>query len=242
MGFVDVVRNSRREAENGRPLIDRRRDTDVMPQFHRRLAVKAIDEVVFNLARLEKARDIMAMRLAGIEQIGSGAESIVFKIGDRAVKYAKWSEGMSEAERIELACKKVDDFDTIGDYLEPYLLDQTVSVANHPFYKDRRAVQINQPYVKFQSAIIRHPSNISDGVSVASDAPLDQLSNFLDASWRLYGRTGLLVDTNGVDNIVVSDGQLLLLDTQPIGQEVPEIRPIILGQLNLLSSYLNIKF
>jgi hypothetical protein len=94
--------------------------------------------------------------------------------------------------------------------------------------------------VEFTNLI--HPSTYTGTVKVQdrSGYILDKLSDFVDRSWELFGSKALLPDINGIDNVVIDrSGNIVLIDTQPIGEQQPELQLILKSQLSSLASIVN---
>jgi len=239
MSVRDAIQISRQEALGGRPIEERRRATAADQRLTplRRMVLRAVDEVIFGLARPGNVREFEKMRQAGIEHIGAGSESSVLRVGNQVLKCVHGSHEWTEAKRQQRVAEKVSDFESIAEHFSDFVLDQRIAVDTHPFYRDRRMVQTAQPFVEAHDAIV-HSGGPQDVLTIMPGTPLDQLSNFIDAAHAMHHKTGLLPDMNG-NNLVNVDDELVLIDTQPIDTESPIIQATILSRLDSLSRQLD---
>ncbi len=129
-----------------------------------------------------------------------------------------------------------------------FTLDEQTLIDAHPLNQSWRVVQTLQPYCPFDpidvfscdkptvnTKMLRSATQRYSGLEYA-------LNEFVDNSTRYHESTGLYPDTNGVDNLVVSNlstPELTLIDTGPIGQEHPAVQTLIARQLDSLKVALN---
>jgi hypothetical protein len=184
---------------------------------------------------------------AGYEYVGAGAESTVFRQADNVVKVHRNSMTMDEPQREQLAEQMDSIHKPLRQYLGSFVLDQSIAVDRHPLDPSYRAVQIFQAYC----------SSTNMGIFKRNDPGIDHdqlyetcskipgissaLSEFVAASYGLYDKTGLLPDTTGYGNVVLTNTtvpELRLIDGQPISTEHPEVQAKIMSQLSLVEQAL----
>lgn len=203
-------------------------------------AVEGIGAVGLDLALWQGSRALMRLReyrlsMSGVVKAGEGHESVVFHdtSTNMVTKYMTSSILMDANGRRATAERKVRDFDTVcSTKLADFVLSQEITVAPFVLAPSREVVQTVQPYVDYKPYLnpVR-PNEHKVDITPSSHDHANQLSDFLDGAWDLYGAHNMLPDTNGQDNLVAVDGKLTLIDSQPIGPEYPEVQSYIRGQL-----------
>jgi len=240
MSLKEVVENSISASHSEGGIELRKRATSEIPILHRRLAVKAIDAFIFLVPRALQKLEQFEMHKQGFRYVASGAESTVIHKDGSVIKIVRGSENLKSNERVVLRDSKKRDFDNVQHYLGDYVINQTIDISEHPYRSGKEIVQTSQPYVEFTNLI--HPSTYTGTVKVQdrSGYILDKLSDFVDRSWELFGSKALLPDINGIDNVVIDrSGNIVLIDTQPIGEQQPELQLILKSQLSSLASIVN---
>lgn len=239
MSLRRVIEHSIAATVSEDSMMTRRRQVKELTPAHVRLAAQSIDAAVFLIPTLKHEIDHIMMRRRGYRYIGSGAESRVYSDGTQVLKYVKGSELLSDHERKELSDKKQTEFEQLKTHMASFLLDQTIAVAPHIIKRGQEVVQTAQPYASYAKLIESNgPGGDMHLYDTTTDV-LDELSDFVDASWDLHSKTGLLPDTNGLDNVVQTKNGLLLIDTQPITLDQAPIQAVVMSQLGSIATLLD---
>lgn len=234
MDIKAVVMNSIASTHSEGAMEQRRQQINSMPLTYRRIGLQAIDSCIFLIPSLVHRIEHSLFSLHGVTYVGSGAESRVFRLGNTVLKYAHGSERIDEDKKQEIVKEMSDKFNILRNSLAPFVLDQSISIAPHIIRTRKTVVQTEQPYVAFTSFM--RPAGDEGGVDMdLSAVNLNALSDFTDRSRALYRETGLLPDTNGLDNVVVAGAGVILIDTQPIAGDNPSLQAIIHRQLDSIS-------
>lgn len=160
---------------------------------------------------------------AGLEYLGKGVDSIVFRLGDSAIKYARRSHLLDDAFRSRLAARKVEAYLELRSDVGSFMPPQSISIEPHLFRPGCEVVQTTQPFIRFTPAVVHKGLFRSVKLAPGAFGALDQLSNFLDAAKAADARGKILPDIYGRNNLVVDDsGKLLLIDTEPVTEDHPE--------------------
>lgn len=177
--------------------------------------------------------------------IGAGGESMVLEQGDDYVlKVIHESALMSLTGQIEFAKTKMLEHQRMRSYLGWLVLPQLNFVARHPYIKNRTAAQILQPRIEIIDPLlfpVRGGPASRDSVCRLTDnhpGASRQLTAFVETSFDLYDKEGLVPDTNGDKNFVLRDlvpRQLVLVDGQPIARDNTPTQTIILRQIESLA-------
>lgn len=193
----------------------------------------------------ERSLDLLASS-SGYRYLGSGVEfSTYLRTADSvAVKVHRGSAGQPQEKLSELVAEKKQGYTLLANYLGSTVLPQTVRVAEHVLGGNFQTVQIDQPFVTFSDE--DSPFRVMDtGVDshrleniVRSMPGIDvAFSELITRSRRMYDEKEQLPDTNGTNNIVAQPaGNLVLIDSSPIGSEHPGVQQLILDQLQSLES------
>lgn len=238
MSLRNVIESSIAASTSESAMEHRKSQVKELTPTYKRLAAQSIDVVVFLAPSIQLTFDRLAMQRSGYRFIGSGAEARVYSDGEKVIKYVRESERLTSDERIALRDKKAAEFNLLRTYLSAFVLEQSIMVAPHAVKKNVEVVQTVQPHTEFSRLLGRSGY---EGDIIFSDTAMtsaDELSNFLDVTWQLFGREGILPDTNGTDNIVMTENGVVLLDTQPIGADRGELQSLIKQQLGSIENYL----
>jgi len=213
-----------------------------IPNPIRRAGAQAFDVGVFLGSKASVYLRTEKLRRAGISMIGQGYESVVYlnEPEGQVTKFALGSIRMTALERQREALRKQHEFDLVRERLGSFTLSQTISVGPYVLSPRRDIIQTSQSFVRFNPFL--DPVQNTPNITFPSDAAprtYDQLSNFIDRAWELEGRHCLLPDTNGPENVVTDmEGNIVLLDTQPIGLRHPKAQETIKTQLVTMSEIL----
>jgi hypothetical protein len=241
MGLRNVIEHGLRASHSPALIEQRKEQVQLLQPVSKRLAVQAIDGVVFSLANVRNYVADRDARAAGLEKVGAGVEADVYRMGDSAIKYVRNSHLLSDSGRRELVDIKQSDFLKLQAELAIFMPAQTITIEPHLFNPGREVVQTTQPFVRFEPLVTYR--GVERSVVLPNKiTPLiaDDLSDFLDGAWTSFGKEKILPDTNGSNNLVIdSEGRLKLLDTQPVGTMHPEVQVKIMEQMRSLALQLN---
>lgn len=222
------------------PEASSRRRTEIqsLPNKAKRFGALAVHDFAIRFPR-------SAARLAGLpatEFIGTGADSSVFRKGDNVIKIHRRSIEMSEPERRRLAQMMDHSHKVMATHMTGFVIDQMVDIQPSPLCSSQRAVQIFQRYHDWSGIGTFVPDkpeiNLQGLERVCRAIPGidDSLRDFVRSSRTMFEKTGFLPDTNGTDNLVLTQGdspELILIDGQPIGGDHPGVQAKIISQLQL---------
>jgi hypothetical protein len=181
----------------------------------------------------------------GLQYISSGYEAVVLRRAGKVIKVHKGTSFISEDGRSERVAKKSREHQSMASRLGQFAVPQDVFIAPHPLIPHLRAVQTEQRYLTglIDPGLVGQSGVGSDtayGLEKLLDdqpAAFGQIPDFLERSHDLYDNHRLLPDTEGRGNLMVSnDGNLILVDGQPIGTEFPQVQTIVQTQLEQLDS------
>lgn len=239
MGLINVIESSILATSSEGTMQSRKIHVKEVEPAYKRVIAQSIDIAIFAIPATLLALDRAAMHRHGYTFVGSGVEARVYSDGTQVTKYVGKSERLSSSERRDLRDRKRADFDLLHHHMSSFVLDQTISVAPHVLRQDREIVQTVQPHAHFSRLMERIGVTGDMRMEATGTSVLDELSDFVDASWQLFGSTGLLPDINGPDNVVRVEDSVLLLDTQPISDEVPGSQELIQRQLGSISTFID---
>jgi hypothetical protein len=184
-----------------------------------------------------------------LDPLGYGSEAAVFRLDDQSVlKIMHGSMSMTPSQRDRAAQEKECDFEALSKSLPNFTLPQAtyVDAHPHPYFSHLEAIQTEQPYVAHQDLQLFNRQSIFDSAvnlrhiqKLIEERPalLDQLKEFVERSLAMNNKQGLLPDTIGGGNLVVTDhDEVLLIDGQPIPPKphLKKIRSVIDRQLRNL--------
>ena len=182
---------------------------------------------------------------SGWRLAGAGSEHTAITDDQVVLKIHRTSVFMSESDRLALAAEFNERHAVMRNYLGNLVVDQLSESGFNPLNRDKRAVVTTQDYYRFQDLGLfpaYEPCVDRSALDVARHSYPgieDALHDFAKAGLRMYGRTGLLPDTSGLNNVVVVEKELVSLDGQP-HQPVKASEEIRLtGQLTDLLAALN---
>lgn len=180
---------------------------------------------------------------SGYSHAGAGHVSVVYKKDGQVIKVNQRTIRMDETSRQAIADENRREHALMRTFLNAYLTDQDIDVGFHPIKPKQRAVRVLQPFCDITDLALftsHSPSIRLDKLVAATEAypGVDEaLSEFYEKARLMYEATGFVPDTSGTSNVVIINGgtpALTLIDGQPIGPSLPEVRANILGQLNAL--------
>ncbi|HVX48405.1 MAG TPA: hypothetical protein VHA05_03555 [Candidatus Saccharimonadales bacterium] len=176
------------------------------------------------------------------QHIGEGDEFTVFRISDDEVLKVAHATLLMRRQAQEAYAERLrKEHGLMLKWLGEFSLPQQVSVEALPFLPSVTAVQVRQPYLDGSDPRLFEPLN-TDVVAANLDKLLDehpsalgQLGDFTERSHGLHGAHGLVPDTNGESNLILSGENLVMVDGQPIGIAHRPVQEVILGQLDSLA-------
>ena len=180
----------------------------------------------------------------GYRYLGSGVEfSTYLRSSDNtAIKVHRNSAGQPQEKLTELVDEKKQGYVLLANYLGSTVLPQTVQVAEHVLGGNFQTVQIEQPFITFSDE--DSPFRVMDTAvdpgrleNLVRNVPGidDAFLELITRSRLMYDEKEQLPDTNGTNNIVAQPaGNLVLIDSSPIGSEHPGVQQLILDQLQSL--------
>lgn len=183
----------------------------------------------------------------GLQYLGQGYCSVVYRRGEEVIKVVLKSIEMNEFQKRALAEAQQAEHEKLTKYLAKFVLPQVIFVDEHPVRRQKRAVQISQPYCEHSqlSVLSRpvgniNPDDLEDDMRYYPGIEKD-LRCLIEGASLMYDQTRLLPDTIGRGNIVVqtdSDARIIIVDGQPISPDLSETQGRILRQLDSLDSAL----
>lgn len=183
---------------------------------------------------------------AHLGYLSEGHFSVVYQRGAEVTKIYRPSISMPEGERLKSSQQFAARHEILCEFLGDVVLPQSVSVENHPFRRGARAILINQsylPYRPLKALAIKSLDADLDALKedLAKYPSLEwEFGQMISNSWDLFSETGLLPDTTGYNNLVISDKHptLKLIDGLPIGPELFDTQLRIINQLNTIEDAL----
>jgi hypothetical protein len=210
-------------------------------------------QVSSGLLKLATARPELATsslnklaRLKGLRYLGCGVEFSAYADtkAQEAVKVHRASATFERPQREKLAIDKSLGHGLLYRYLGRTILDQRIDIREHVLGGGYETLQIRQPLVDFGN--LDSPFQVS--VETVDTEHLEQITRrfpgidealreFIKRSRIMYETTDALPDTNGSNNVVAQQGgNVVLLDSTPIGNNHPGVQLLILDQLTSLES------
>lgn len=235
--FRNVLEQSLATSITPEMQTERRNNILELPSRTKRVGALAIHEFATRFP--STAAKILGFQ--GVDFVGAGADSTVFRQGDQVVKVHRRSVEMGEPSRQILAAEMDRAYKVMASHLPDFILAQTIDVAAHPIRTEQRAVQIHQRYYDWYGIGTFLPNegsiDLSGLAEVCRTVPGidDALRDFVHGSRHMHAETGFLPDTTGINNLVLTrtdTPELVLIDGQPIGTEHAEVQDKILSQLD----------
>ncbi len=228
------------------PQLAERRHDEILDIINpvKRLGALALHSFAVALPEVTARLINRDLRTHDLEYAGAGTHSIVYRKRAEVIKVHHRSIYYSEAERQDLAEQKRFEHSAMVDHMSEFLVGQTIGVAPHPANARRRAVQIFQPYVRFDDFkfFAQKTGAIHEAAIVAAceanPGMNGALLEFVHKGQQMFEKTGFLPDTCGPANVVISretSPRLLVIDEQPVGPEHPVVQDRIHTQLSLLN-------
>lgn len=172
-----------------------------------------------------------------MREIGRGADSSVYRIGERVLKVNRESIFMSHKERQTYARKEAERHKLLAECVGDVVLPHAIFVGPHPVLTSEAAVQITQRFVSgFDPGLFSPGSPEISYENLArlrdqNPSAVTQLADFAEHSMALFDKHGLIADTNGVKNLIINgSGDLIMIDSTPIGREHADIQSLIARQ------------
>lgn len=183
-----------------------------------------------------------------LRAIGQGWHSVVLLNGeDEVLKVNQRTLLYTATERAAFVERKRHEHEAMAEHLGSFVLPQEIFAAIHPVFRNREVVEITQPFRTIVNPNIFYKGCTASSIeSSVQDLRIDypsaaaQLTSYAEQSHALYDDTGLLPDSCGGGNLVLGfpDGDLLMIDGQPVGRDEPDIQGIILNNLTHLEQAL----
>lgn len=242
-----VLRHSLFTAEYPELEAKRRQDIASIPARHKRMGALGLHHLAVKHPRGVETMLGRRAHKRGYQLVGRGFHSDVYKRGPQVLKVLWRTSDMTETERQTHA----DQLTLANHYLTSAMgrivVPETTQVATHPFIPKQRVVQIEQPYHDIRDLGLFTPTQPTVNES-ALDASArtypgltDVLKDFCACAYHLHETTGMMPDTNGPKNVVMSHGgtnELVLIDGQPIPASDTEGIDIVRRQVASLSEAL----
>jgi polyhydroxyalkanoate synthesis regulator phasin len=182
--------------------------------------------------------------LVGIEYLGYGREATVYRSGDNVIKTIRASADLNEEERQTLVRNIDHEYAQAKQWLPDFMPPQVAHVNEHPLGGTSRTVQIVQSYRPFLDDVTIFQTNTTrvdaediDDLRQRFPGIEDPLTDFVDCSYQLASETGFWPDTNGVNNLVLTDSpdpEVQLIDSRTLNASSARISALIDGQLRAL--------
>lgn len=203
----------------------RRQDIATIPSRYKRVGALGLHHLA--VRHPERIETILGRRAhkRGYQLVGRGFHSDVYRRGPQVLKVLWRTTAMTEPERQTHADQLTLANEYLTNAMGRIVLPETTKVATHPFIPKQRVVQIEQPYHEIDDPKIFTPTQptINEAALAASASRYpgltDALKDFCASAQRLHARSGMMPDTNGPKNLVISRGEtneLVLIDGQPI--------------------------
>lgn len=172
-----------------------------------------------------------------MREIGRGADSSVYRVGEQVLKVNRESIFMSPQERQAYARTEAERHKLLAAHVGDVVLPHNIFIGPHPVLTSEAAVQITQRFVTgFDPGLFSPGSPDINHENLASlrdqnPSAVTQLADFAEHSMALFDEHGLIADTNGVKNLIINGtGDLLMIDSTPIGRENADIQELIARQ------------
>ncbi len=162
-----------------------------------------------------------------LQVVGSGNDSIVYKLDEKSVlKVDKPSLLMEAEERRAYADAKKLKHEQMTEALGDLVLPESVFIAPQPNFPDWQAVQSVQDYIDASDPNLFVPMEAGvsipnlDALQARSPTMTRQLSALVERSFRLHDAYELVPDVVGIRNLVIdSADRLLVIDGRPLGRD-----------------------
>ncbi|MGD0284134.1 MAG: hypothetical protein ABSB12_00860 [Candidatus Saccharimonadales bacterium] len=184
-----------------------------------------------------KVVDVILGRI-GLECIGSGGDTIVYRKVDEVIKVVRGSAFMSETAKQADVERRNQQYINLSKYFGHFVLSQSTSIGPHPYESSWSVIRTTQPFVHFDSLDLVMPNrptaNRSGIMEAIHNYPgVDNaLNEFFAASRNYHEQTNCYPDINGLHNLVIYQPgdipELVLLDTVPIEPGISQ--PLLAAQ------------
>jgi hypothetical protein len=201
-------------------------DITQIPHFVKRNTMRGIDWLCGKDQRIGAlALTFFANNIGGMEYLGNGAWSSVYRNDDTVLKVHRGTALMSDQERLEYLKCHIDDSRNTQSILGKLVLPQELTIEEHPFGK-YTVVVARQPFIRGEPINFVHSSTphidtnaIHDYIENSIVTP-KTLTDFVDATFCLDDTHSLVPDINGYGNFIASQqGELCLIDSDPVAKE-----------------------
>lgn len=190
-----------------------------------------------------------------LARVGAGAQSEVFRQtgSDEVLKIVFEHDGhynpveLSRKERRRLASELQDQHETMASYLGDMVKPHSFEVGAHPFYEDREAIRITQPYCEIEFIELSDYEDTTgplrrriEAVAQTNPGFIPDLETFAASSGAMAVERDLISDILGDDNagIDTATGQFTIIDSQPVPPRRPDEQQLALHHLNRLNEVL----
>lgn len=188
-------------------------------------------------------------RDAGIDEycVGFGSEATVYRVGSNVLKVLHNSSRMDESNRQKLARERSEQYRALSAHLKDFVVDQTVTIDQHPYSPSQRVVGIYQPFTTIHDLEIMPKVGLAPNVDKlkqtlgVNDSAKANLERFISGARTFYQAEGLLPDPFGIHNFGWTDEtspRLLLIDTGPVDPNDATAQIRVLDQFEALEAAL----
>ncbi|HTB49133.1 MAG TPA: hypothetical protein VK712_03555 [Verrucomicrobiae bacterium] len=226
----------------------RREQLQAIQNQTRRTGALALHDVATKRPEVVAAFLGLDYQPTALEHVGSGCESNVFRLNESDVLKVNFlSLIMSGRKRQEYARRARVEHQAMKHYLGSFIVPQETDLATHPSFPNREATQATQSFVEitdpqlFPSTSTHEMAQTIGHLRAEQPDIIDQLSEFLVRSQRLYREEGLLPDVLGHGNLVLDDGgSLKMIDGQPIAPQFTDAQARAASNLGYMSAALEL--
>lgn len=158
----------------------------------------------------------------GLKLSGAGSAHTVISDGNTALKIHRLSVFMNDFERADLCDTMRHNHRILLNYLGGVVVRQSTRVRPNPLQPKKQAVVSTQPHINFVDLGLfdGYKNTVCEASyqkAVEQYSGINEpLRDLASSGIKMYNETGYLPDTSGLNNIVVSDGELRCLDGLPL--------------------------
>ncbi len=225
----------------------RRTNIEAMPQaIPRRIETALLD---FAEDHPDSAKKLLRLEVEKTDLVyaGAGTENTAVTDGSNVWKIYRKSVHWAEKDRQHKAYRDPEDHMIMADFMDQFIVRELATVEDHPLRSRKRAVITRQEYLDFVPTGIftaYKPEINETAVEDLADeysGITQELGRFAVCGLEMYQATGMLVDSSGLNNVVMADrgGEMKLtcLDGTPVKQNNASVAERIVGQLTALRDY-----
>ena len=191
--------------------------------------------------------DGLARHIAGLQLVGTGYYSTVYRSGEQIIKIIRSTAQLPEQEREAYAATANLECARAAAILPDTITPQRFGVEQHPFGK-HTIVVASQRFVAgatldlfdFCKPTLRHAT--VDEYLVGAIDGATELGKIVDGAFAMNDAYSLAPDINGRDNLRVTtpEGRLSLIDARPTSVvDNPWGHDLLLRQADVLGAYLD---